>query len=78
MPGDRASACRGVMDAVAVRVSKKGLQLVHRCRRCGVEKVNRIAEDTDQPDDWMAIVRLGGQAAGLVTTEATVPTNTFS
>ena len=57
-PGDRRSACGGVMDAVALRPSKKGLQIVHRCRKCGIEKVNRIAEDTDQPDDIEALIRL--------------------
>lgn len=38
--------------------SKKGYQLVHRCQRCGIEKVNRIAVDTDMPDDFGLILRL--------------------
>jgi hypothetical protein len=46
------------MDAIALQGSKKGWQIVHRCRRCGIEKVNRVAEDTDQPDDIEALIRL--------------------
>jgi hypothetical protein len=31
---------------------KKGYQLVHRCEKCGIEKVNRIASGTEMPDDF--------------------------
>ena len=35
-PGDRASDCGSVMDAVAVWVRKNGeWAVIHRCRRCG-------------------------------------------
>ena len=46
-PGDRASGCRGVMNAVDVVWSSKGWQLVHRCRACSATKRNRIAPDDD-------------------------------
>ncbi|MDR0326494.1 MAG: RNHCP domain-containing protein [Oscillospiraceae bacterium] len=48
-PGDRASDCLGLMVPSGVRYhSKKGWQIVHRCQKCGVEKVNRTApDDTD-------------------------------
>jgi hypothetical protein len=46
------------MDAVGLRWSKKGWQIVHRCRRCGIQKLNRVAEDTEQPDDVEALIRL--------------------
>jgi hypothetical protein len=38
--------------------SGKGLVVVHRCRRCGFERANRVAVDTAQPDDLGAIARL--------------------
>lgn len=57
-PGDRASPCRGMMDPVAVRRTKKGLQLVHECRRCGRARPNRIAERTAQPDDFDQLLAL--------------------
>jgi len=33
--------------------SKKGYQITHRCKKCGMEKVNRIA-----PDDMEAVIAL--------------------
>ena len=54
IPGDRASDCHGAMVPVGVRYhSKKGWQIVHRCKKCGIEKVNRAA-----PDDMDAVIRL--------------------
>jgi DNA-directed RNA polymerase subunit RPC12/RpoP len=50
-PGDRRETCDGVMVAVDVKRSRKGLQIVHECERCGVKRVNRVAQDSDQSDD---------------------------
>lgn len=51
-PGDRASPCHGLMQPVGLRWhSQKGYQLVHRCLRCREMRVNRIAEESLQPDD---------------------------
>jgi RNHCP domain len=47
------------MRPVALRHhSAKGFQLIHRCERCGVTSVNRVAVDTGQPDDWALICEL--------------------
>jgi hypothetical protein len=51
MPGDRRNTCHGLMEPLEVRGGKKGFQIVFRCRRCGASNVNRIAEQTQQPDD---------------------------
>jgi len=54
LPGDRNSDCRGLMKPVGVRYhSKKDWQIVHRCQKCGAEKVNCAA-----PDDVDAIVKM--------------------
>ena len=54
-PGDRASACGGLMEPVAVWVRKGGeWAIVHRCRRCGKMDSNRIAAD-DNPMKLMSI-----------------------
>lgn len=59
MPGDRASACGGLMPPVRLEHrSGKGLVVVHRCRRCGLERPNRVATDTAQPDDLDTLARL--------------------
>ena len=47
--GDRRSGCGGVMELIAVWVRVDGeWALVHRCRRCGKENVNRVAGDDDE------------------------------
>lgn len=52
-PGDRASHCGGLMKPCGVIYhSKKGYQIRHVCIVCGYERVNKIAEDTDMPDDF--------------------------
>ena len=54
-PGDRASACLGVMDAIGVWVRKDGeWAIIHRCRVCGALSSNRIAAD-DNPMVLMSI-----------------------
>ena len=54
MPGDRNSDCKGLMKPVGVQYhSKKGWQIVHRCQKCGIEKVNRTA-----PDDMDALLNM--------------------
>lgn len=51
LPGDRSSNCIGLMKPVGIRYhGKKGWQIIHRCKKCGAEKVNRIA-----PDDIKAL-----------------------
>lgn len=59
LPGDRKSTCHGVMEASGVRFhTKKGWQIVHKCKKCHAEKVNKIVEDDLQSDDWNKIINL--------------------
>ena len=49
VPGDRAAACAGPMEPIAVTVHADGeWALVHRCAGCAAVSVNRIAGD-DSP-----------------------------
>lgn len=58
-PGDRASECGGIMDPVgAVYNPAKGWQIIHRCRVCGAEVRNKVAEDTVRPDNKELLRRL--------------------
>lgn len=55
IPGDRASDCRGRMEAVAVFARADGeWMIVHQCLSCGELSSNRIAGD----DNALALVRL--------------------
>lgn len=57
--GDRLSDCSGEMRPIKIIYhSKKGYQIVHKCLKCGVEKVSKIANDTDMPDDLSLIIDL--------------------
>ena len=54
-PGDRASACGGAMEPVAVWVKRDGeWAVIHRCDGCGVFRSNRVAGD-DSPWSLMAL-----------------------
>ena len=54
-PGDRAADCGGIMDAIGVWVRNNGeWAVIHRCRRCGVIRSNRVAGD-DNPMKLMSI-----------------------
>jgi hypothetical protein len=58
-PGDRRNSCKGLMrpEGLAYRAGK-GWQIAHRCERCGAVQRNRVAMDTIQPDDVVAVARL--------------------
>lgn len=48
-PGDRASACQGMMEPVGVFERPNGEEvIVHRCQRCGYERFNRVGADDDE------------------------------
>lgn len=65
VPGDRMSDCGGMMEPVGLRYkSGKGFQIVHECLRCGGISVNKVAEDTVQLDDTVALNRLQEASLG--------------
>ena len=58
VPGDRAAACAGSMEPIAVTVrAGDEWALVHRCAGCAAVSVNRIAGD----DNPLALMRLAVQ-----------------
>lgn len=47
-PGDRKSACEGLMVPVNLdQRQKKGWLIIHRCEKCGKTVVNKAAPDDD-------------------------------
>ena len=47
--GDRRSSCRGPMEPIAIGIQPNGeWSLVHRCTRCGMIRMNRIAGDDNE------------------------------
>jgi hypothetical protein len=58
-PGDRQNMCRGLMKPISViSKTKKGLQLIHKCTKCGMISVNKIASDDIQSDDLDEVIKL--------------------
>jgi len=54
-PGDRKSTCQGMMEPIGVFTRRTGeYVLVHKCKKCGFERYNRIAGD----DDFEKVVKL--------------------
>jgi hypothetical protein len=57
--GDRMSKCGGLMEPVRLKYkSGKGVQIVHKCLWCMEEKLNKVAENTIQPDNMDELVKL--------------------
>lgn len=56
-PGDRASACAGEMEPIAVAVRGDEWTLIHRCRACGTLRANRVAGDDSALNLWSLAVR---------------------
>ncbi len=47
-PGDRLSKCFGLMEPIFIdQNGKKGYQIMHSCRKCGKEILNKLADDDD-------------------------------
>ena len=80
--GDRLSGCRGIMDPIGIWVKNDGeWALIHRCRKCGFIRANRVAADDNEallfamavmplsrlpfPADRTLGLLLNGEAAGV-------------
>ena len=49
-PGDRAAACGGMMEPVAIEGSTgKGYTVRHKCKKCGFVRTNMVSPE-DDPD----------------------------
>lgn len=49
IPGDRSADCGGIMEPISIYVRPDGeLALIHRCKKCGELKINRIAADDNE------------------------------
>jgi hypothetical protein len=57
-PGDRASACNGMMEPIKVVVEQGESIITHRCVTCGYEKRNKIAMN-DSTDEIVRLMQEG-------------------
>ena len=64
IPGDRAAACGGAMEPIAVEQdARRDWMIVHHCTRCGKIRRNKAAiDDPVQPDSFEAMLELAKQS----------------
>ncbi len=46
-PGDRGEDCHGDLEPIGLEINKKGYVIVFKCRKCGMIRKNKAAEDDD-------------------------------
>ncbi|MBD3226668.1 MAG: RNHCP domain-containing protein [Candidatus Lokiarchaeota archaeon] len=47
-PGDRASACGGIMKPIRTEYSKETFVIIHKCQKCGIEKKIKATNDDNK------------------------------
>ncbi len=58
-PGDRRNPCKGLLEPIGVKnTSKKGMQLIHKCKSCGKIRLNKVATDDPDPDNFDEIINM--------------------
>lgn len=63
-PGDRAAACGGLMEPIAVETVGGDHAITHRCEKCGHRKRNKAAADDDF-EELLKIARRGASVVGF-------------
>lgn len=53
-PGDRANACKGMMQPISLRKKDGEYDVLHKCTVCGEEKYNHVTKD----DNFDIILKL--------------------
>ena len=61
-PGDRAAACKGMMEPQRLEGASPSYRIVHRCVKCGYEKRNDVS-NSDVPN---ALIELAQKTASMV------------
>ncbi len=57
-PGDREEMCHGILEPVSLEIdSKKGNVIIFRCKKCGMIRKNKAAED----DNMDLIIQLSSK-----------------
>lgn len=46
-PGDRSCDCKGIMEPVAILQKNGEFIILHKCKKCGFERKNKLADNDD-------------------------------
>jgi len=55
-PGDRNSNCSGPMELIDLFKKDRKFSLIHKCRKCGIEKKNKVS-DKDELGDLIETIK---------------------
>lgn len=58
-PGDRNEECRGLMEPIRVEKQGKEYMIIHKCKKCGVEKPNKAVKE----DNFDMLIQISANAA---------------
>lgn len=56
-PGDRKSECGGLMEAISVEVKRCEYSILHRCKKCGFERKNKMQKN-DNFEKILELIKL--------------------
>jgi len=58
MPGDRLNKCRGILKPVnVIETAKKGKVIIYKCKKCGLEVRNIVANDDNEDEIYNVVKR---------------------
>lgn len=57
-PGDREERCGGMMQPVSVEQKNGEYRILHRCQKCGIEKVNKVSSN-DEFEEVLKVAKRG-------------------
>jgi hypothetical protein len=58
-PGDRAESCQGQLAPIGYETnSKKGIVLIFKCKKCGMERRNKAILKDPVPDQYDIILKV--------------------
>ena len=58
--GDRANSCGGLMEPVRVEKKGKEYNIIHKCQKCGKEKINKA----DKEDNFDMLIQVASEQCG--------------
>jgi len=58
-PGDRAEKCGGMMEPIGVEIKNKEYFLIHKCKKCRVEKRKKVEKN----DNFDEVIKLAKKIA---------------
>jgi len=56
-PGDRKERCGGLMEPIGIKIKNGKYYILHRCKKCKMEKLNKASKD----DDFKEMIKISSR-----------------